>query len=89
MVDARTGAEICEQEAESVRRAVDMGKTKDERNRILVIIERHAQECEEGNQTLFFDAEDKTTGDELRRQAQRLRVLMREIKMSKSRDAGN
>ena len=56
-----------------------MGKRKEERQRILALIERHAQECEAGNQTLHFDAEDRTTKAELQRQAKRLRALMREI----------
>jgi hypothetical protein len=57
-----------------------MGKRKEERERILAIIERHAQECEAGNQTLSIDAKDKTTKAELARQAKRLRFLIREIK---------
>jgi len=56
-----------------------MGKRKEERQRIVTIIDSHAKECEAGNQTLFFDAEDKTTKAELQRQARRLWALIREI----------
>ena len=61
------------------RKGTTMGKRKEERQRILAIIERHALECEAGRQTLSFDAEDKTTKAELARQAKRLRWLAKEI----------
>jgi hypothetical protein len=57
-----------------------MGKRKEERERILAIIEHHAKECEAGRQTLSIDANAKTTKEELGRQAERLRFLIREIK---------
>lgn len=56
-----------------------MGKRKDERERIIAIIDWHAQDCESGRQTLAFDAKEKTTKGELKRQAQRLRWLIRQI----------
>ena len=66
-----------------------MGKRKEERGRILAIIDNAAVTLEQGVQVYWFDAEARTGKAELYRRAEMLRALAREIRKGHRPDAGD